>query len=484
MIKNLKDKAVKLIESRRMLGLAVEEDCLMAADITYDGEEYHINNTASLVFPEGTSFEEPEETGKLIRQFLSDNGFVSRKAVIGIPAKWMMLRGKDIPPSKSDAVAGIIKIYAEREFSIGADSLVIDYIGCVDEKETGRLLLGAVRRKTFEDINETMRAAGLTVLSVTPASMALRAMALEEKGQATPDFFLYLRPGFAEILTAENGKVTGIKHVKKYKTSGIDQFITEIKRIIFFYPDHGMETIKRTLMIWDASNLDDQEFSDLNQSLSPQIDVLKSGFRILNNRIGASSGLNDNENSVSAALVPAFTEGGTHYLDFLNSRLDVKKSIIQRKQIGWAAALILILIIFLLNMFFTWRSSKNDVVEFKSKLEEMKGDITSAEEIIQRVTMARGWYSERPEIIRCLRELTLAFPVEGKVWATNLAINEDMKGIVSGKAVDEKSVIEVLDNLKDNKLFSNTQMIHIRENGQVSQEVSFSMSFSFKSKGF
>jgi len=65
---------------------------------------------------------------------------------------------------------------------------------------------------------------------------------------------------------------------------------------------------------------------------------------------------------------------------------------------------------------------------------------------------------------------------------TSLALTEEMAGVVSGRATDEKSVIEVLDQLKGNRLFSNVQMIYLQDNGRNSEEISFSMNFSYTGK--
>jgi hypothetical protein len=78
--------------------------------------------------------------------------------------------------------------------------------------------------------------------------------------------------------------------------------------------------------------------------------------------------------------------------------------------------------------------------------------------------------------------LTEAFPEEGSIWVTNLALTEKMKGVISGRASDEKSVIDVLDKLKEAGLFSGVQMIYLQDNGKTFQDVSFSMNFSFTGK--
>lgn len=483
MIGIFKWKDMKIIGNKNILGLAVEEKYILAADMQYDGEILHLKSTALLVLPDGVSFDKPAKVAELLLQFLRENKLTAKKVVIGLPAKWFMMRGKIVPPSTADSIAGMLKIHAEREFSMGSDELAIDYTGEIYKEKSSQLFLGAVRRKNLESVLEVVRTAGLSILSVTVSSMALRAMVCNHLNQTSPDYFLYIRPDFVEILMGENDQVFDVKHIHRNRVSGKNNFISELKRVISLYPGNSSKTEKKTMMIWDASNQDDQELLDIKNSLLPLVDIIDSDASHILKKMDIPSGADEYKNMIPASLGKAFHFKSPYYFDFYNSRMNAKIYKIKRSQIIWASVIILTLIVLVLNMLFTWQRDKRDVMDMRSRLEEMSEDTKAARDIIEKVSLARNWYSGRSDTLRCLREITLAFPVEGRVWATNLALNEEMKGIVSGKAVDEKSVIEVLDNLKDSILFFDVQMIYIRENGQVSQGVSFSMSFSFKSKG-
>lgn len=482
MINGLRNKILNIMGSRNILGLAFEEKCLLVADMHYDGENLQVKNTACLMFPEDVSIEKPGEMGELLKQFLKEKDITAKKAVIGIPAKWFMVREKILPPSKSENVPGMVRIHAEREFPIGSEELVIDYTGEVSEEKPGRLSIGAVRRQNYDNVLSAARSAGLNTVSVTPTSLALRMASPDDADNRYPDYFLYFRPGYGEIITGEDVLVTGVKYISGDDAHKADQLVSEIKRVISLKPNREGDSEKGTLMILNASDLDPYNLSELRAMLSSRFDILDGDMSVFKKKTGISSRKKE-ESLAPAALGMMYTAGGPYCLDFYNSRLDIKTSPIKKRHVTWAGVMLIVLVIFILNMLLTLKSDKNDVLAFKTRLEEMSGDIQSAQDVIRRMTLVSPWYSDRPEILLCLRELTLAFPVEGRVWATNLALNEDMKGIVSGKAVDEKSVIEILDKLKGNNMFSNTQIIHIRENGRSSQEVSFSMSFSFKGGG-
>jgi tRNA pseudouridine-54 N-methylase len=95
------------------------------------------------------------------------------------------------------------------------------------------------------------------------------------------------------------------------------------------------------------------------------------------------------------------------------------------------------------------------------------------------VLFARRWREQGPRFLECLRELTLAFPAEGRIWTTSLAIREDMRGLVSGKSVDDKAVLELLDQLKKDAAFTDVKLVYIREAGGNVREVAYAISFVF-----
>ena len=483
MINTFKWKKNKLLGVKKFLVLAIDEKGILATDMYHDGEGLHVKNSAYMDFPEGVSLDNPGKLGNLLGQFIKDKKFSARKAIIGLPAKWLMIRGKDMPPSSGISVAGILKIHAEHEFSINPDDLAIDYTGNISSDNPSRLFLGAVLKKNYGNVLEAVRSAGLKVLSVTVSSMTLRSVLCRHMAQPFPDYFIFLRPGYAEILVGDREQIIDVKQIQMGKTGGPDSLLSELKRIISFSRNTEKSGEKESLMILDLSDSDGNEARVIQDSLSSQVDITACEAKTLMRKMELASSLGSKESLVSAAIIQNFLLRDAFFLDFYNSRMNEKVVWIKKNQVMWASAIVLCFIIIVFNTIYTWKSDKKDVAELKQRLSEMSEDVKSAQDIVQKMDYARKWYSDRPEVLRCLYELTMIFPIEGSIWATNLALNEEMKGIVSGRATDEKSVIEVLDGLKNSNLFNNVQMIYLRENGQSSQEVSFSMSFSFKNKG-
>ena len=62
--------------------------------------------------PEGISLQEPGSLGRALGQFLRQKRFSARRAVVGVPAKWLMVKEMRIPPASAESTAGILRIIA------------------------------------------------------------------------------------------------------------------------------------------------------------------------------------------------------------------------------------------------------------------------------------------------------------------------------------------------------------------------------------
>jgi hypothetical protein len=114
----------------------------------------------------------------------------------------------------------------------------------------------------------------------------------------------------------------------------------------------------------------------------------------------------------------------------------------------------------------------------------MQPEIRDAENIATRVSFARDWYERRPPFLSCLKEVSAAFPEDGQIWASNFSIRDNRTAQsrpaqLAGRATDQRTVLTVLDRLKNNKKFADVKLQDMRDAGGNRREVSFSVNFSF-----
>ncbi len=472
-----------MLINHKILGLDIEEHSILAAELRVNGKHCEVRRVAEFVFPEDVSFDKPGELGERLRQFLHSNHFSSKSTVIGIPVKWLLMRQEDIPPAGADSLTSILRIKAEREFSLDYNDLVFDYIGRVSATEKSSLLLVATLRQKIEQLVETSHAAGLTVLSITSSFLAV-ASAFRQTG-FEDSYALYIRPNYAEFLVQQNKSVNLLRHVpvavgaRQDAKTDAGALGRELRRLISVLPGSGSDTDTKKFFIWNAADIGPEALQAFEQSISLQTEVVNGAANLAIKKSIKSGESGIGRFAAAISLASAAGKAKLLGIDFLNSHINPERKATDGRRILRISLVGLAVVLCGLFVILSWYGQKMQVAELKTRLEDMKQDITEAEEVIDKVSFSRGWYSARPKFLDCLKQLTLVFPAQTNIWVTSLAIREDMQANVSGKSLDEKSVLQFLDALKSNVSFSDVEMLYMRNIGRSSKEVSFAISFTF-----
>jgi len=479
-INQFKEMAVRLIKPKKFVGLALEDKGILAADVHWEKGRFLTSNTGYFQFPEGIDLKDPERLGKALGEFLQEKRFSGRKAIIGAPAKWVMIREKTIPNLSKENVSGILKIYAEREFSLSPEDLALDYIGPADGDRSNRLFLMAMLRSNLDKAILAVRWAGLDVLAATVSSSVAFSMIQGKMPAPVPRYFLYLRDDYAEFLARDGEQLVDIRHIQKDLKTETTAFAGELRRIISYY---SKASNAYRLLIWNAtSNELSEEMKILSGSLPSQVKMIEGNRDASVDKLEFIKGEDKDRFIAPLLLARTFNISEPSFIDFLHSRMNAKAGMIKKNQVVWASAVAAGICILFIVIFFIWRGEKKDVSSLKARLDGMGADVDKTKDLIEKVNLSGGWYTERPKVLDCLSALTAVFPEEGKIWVTSLALTERMEGVIAGRATDEKSVIDVLDQLKANSHFFDVQMIYLQNNGTSSQDVSFSMNFSYQDK--
>jgi hypothetical protein len=473
----------KRVKPHKCLGVALSETALFAGEVHRKKEEYTLGKRARFEFPEGASLDRPVQLGEAVKQFLKENGFTARKVAVGLPAKWIMTREMNLPPSPVHVVSGAMKIHAEREFSLGPDDLALDYTGVIHPDRPSRLMLSAMLKKRMRQIQEVANAAGLEVLSISSSSASLFTMAAEQvSGGVKPRLALFMRPAYAELLVASGEEIVEVKYFQKREQDGGKAFIAEMGRALAL----GMKALPEgeapRLFLWAGPEASVRDVAtDIAGAVPSGMAVVEFPVGEVFEKYGLSEEGGDmNDFGPPLALARwVFREPVPSVADFLNSRMEVKTGRIEKRHVRIASIVAAVLVLFLVGMIVSWKMNLNDVAKMKANLADMAPEVDTAHSIVDRISSADKWYDGRPRVLDCMRALTLIFPEEGSIWTSSVALNEEMSGIISGKALDEQNVIDVLDEMKKSDAFSDVQMIYLRDSGKDSQQITFSMSFVY-----
>ncbi len=470
-----------MVGTRHILGLAVDDCGVVATELCIRAGCTEVKSTGEFAWKKEFAAGDVKELGGQLRDFLRDHGFTARQAVVGLAARWVLAKEVETPPATPEALAGILSIQAEREFSLNADELVFDYCGRAGVSQKSHVLLLAARRQIVDRIKGVAAAAGLQVQSITVSAFACGNVP-SEKGAACC-YGLYTRPTYCEFWGQFEGSPRFIKHIPMdvdgHSSGYADLLTTTIQRQVLLSSrqDHSPP---HHVTAYDACGLSEEVFGRLNERLGPQITVRNGCAELVSKGIAMPAGPQQARTVAAGAL--ALTALGSERLtvDFLNPRIGEKKKVGHKRILVWAAAAAAVCLIALTLWIADWQGDRRDIAEYTRQLEGMSEDLAATKDVVARLTYADSWGSTEPHFLNCLREITLAFPEEGSVWATSLALNDNGGGSVVGKATSEAGFYEVFDKIKENAAFSDAKMIHIRNAGRDSREKEFAVSFTFK----
>jgi len=470
-----------MMTPRKILGLAVAERAIDAVEVGVVHGRCQMLHAAEFPMPEGDSAPNPALLGKALRQFLRQHHFSASRCVIGLGTKWLIAKEKTLPPTSADLIAGVLAIATEREFASDRKNLVFDYSGPVEAGQGQSVLLVAAPRRNVDHLLATADAAGLTVRAVTSSMMSLAsATAGQPPGRR---LMLHLSPDGAEFSMQSGGGFRLLRRLSTAKTDAgaspadgsIADLADELRRIIALLPGAQPEPTPE-LLIWNTGGLSAGSLRTLGERLPLAVRVCRYPSDL---GIADGPAATAGEFAAAAALALAGLQKQMLAVDFLHSRLVSRKKIALKGKVAWAAGVAAAVLIAGFFLLLDWQRAHQEIVDLKGQLEIMKVSVATAKDVVDKTGFARGWYDRRPRFLNCLRELTLAFPVEGRIWATSLAMGENMRVLLSGKATGEGAVLEVLDRLKGSPRFSDVKPLYIREVGGETQDVSFAISFRF-----
>ena len=520
--------------SRRALGVAFDERSAVVAEVRLARGDWQVERTGEFTFPEGLSWQDTTRLGKAFGQFLRQQRFAARRAVVGLPADWLMAREVNVPPADPKTTAGIVRLQAEREFSSDPAEIVLDYADAGDGRQERPVLVVATVRERLNQVAAMANAARLTLLSVTSSALAVSAASgcgttapgcEPSSAEAGPRplgpggggatrcaITLLLWPGKADLVARTGSHFCALSHIPVPKPAPIPDtadaaaapavltsaLLGEVRRATAAACRHAPRG-EIELALWDGIGLPADAVSELSARLGLAV---KARSKLADIGVRPPRGGQD-EGAVkfvpAAALGIAALNGQRPPINLLHSRLEPTARKVMGRRAVWAVVVTAAVFIAILALFIGWQRDQAEVTELSQRLAGMKKDMDSAQDLVDKVSFAGGWYDDRPKVLDCLRALTSAFPPDGKAYITSFSIKppsggqvlggaaagkapagkKGLFGALIGKSPEEKAVIETLDRLKRSRAFSDVTLGSMRAAGRAGRDISFSISFSF-----
>ena len=498
---------MKPLRLNKVLGLAIGDKSLLAAEVAA-GERPDVRRLAEFVYPEGLSPANPEALGKALGDFLRDNKFTAKNAVVGLPARWLVVKSKEVPPAEPATLASLLRLQAEGEFSAELKDLVYDYAADVSAGNPRSVLLVATSKKYIDGAITLCEAARLSAEIVTSSAIALGLVTGRSVDIKNP-LVLLVSPSGAELTAQVGGASSAIRHLRG---PGPDRpFVGELRRAISGMPG-AVNGSTRELVLWDAAGGSAFDSGTLGESLGVKIRTGDLPIFGVNTSDASKNGEGRKyAAAVSLALLGVVEE--TRPVDFLHSRLAAP---VEPRLPRWViyTAVSVVALAAIIYWSITDLSAKEKYVDALTQANAKQADVVKADkEFEDKVNIARAWHLGSWRYKACLWDLTNASPRDGTYWSDvklsdapasvsvagspeallEAAKVTDMTGRVECKTGDEKAAEELSRKMAEfvvagRKPFTNVTVKQSRretergngKNVAPSTETTFDIDFTYK----
>ena len=458
----------------------MDDSGLTAAEARFAGGRRVLCGSVTLAGEGDLSLDDPVALGAALRARLREAGISARRAVLGVPVSWLLFNEQTFPPSDEATFVQMVRLAAEQASSDSGRDLSSAYLASADDNGGRRTLIVSIERRRLQALARFAKSAGLDVVAVTPTILALGAGAPDGEAAA---WTVYAAPGYAE---AVRGGARGLSVVRRFTLDGAADAASRAERLanglrqsIALVPRDGEGPATDAVQVWDDAGLGPegldrfQERLGLPVALAPEPDALTI-------EAGTRSALAKEPPSAAAlglALAGLAPRGAP--MDLSRSRLARREGLVMGRKALLAALALLVLVALALSLAQDWRREGEALVELRARLVKLAPDIKAAEGVVSKIGLVRGWHDRRPPFLDCLRQITLAFPEQGDVWATSIGLREDLRGVISGKALSEAAALRLRDRLALSPVFRDVRLLHLRQAGAGRGELFFAIQLKY-----
>ncbi len=239
---------VKSVRYKTVLGLAIGERSLMAAEVTM-GDRPIVQRVAELQYPAGVTPADTAQFGAALAEFRKEHGFGARTTVVGLPAKWIVVKQKEVPQTDDATLADLLRTGAEAEFSSELKDLAYDFVVSQESVAGKSVLLVATPGKYIETVEAACATAKLSPIAITSSALVLAEATGKSAGSGA--LVLAVSAGGAELTAQRNGAPSAVRYLR-----GPEQpapFVSAVRRAVSTLPASSED---RAIVLWDQTGLD------------------------------------------------------------------------------------------------------------------------------------------------------------------------------------------------------------------------------------
>jgi hypothetical protein len=442
--------------AKRLLGITVGERSLLIAEVANDPDAVRVTHTVEFPYPPEANLENPHRLGKALEPFLKWHGFSARRAVFGVPAKWLISTRYEMPPTDAKTAADVLYLHASEKIARELGEMVFDYAGQVSATEPTVLLLVGLQRRWMDRVLALAEGAGIKAVAVTPIAAALSSVTALHAGNS---LVLSLQSETAELTVQEGGEIRSLRHIAAASIAA------ELRRTVATTPHRG-------LAIWDDTGSGNGHID------ADGLEVVEAKPQWL--EVAASNLIDGRRGLPAAALALALRARERPSLEFLHPRLTPPKVRRFGSRTQWLATAAAALFLAVIVGYADIAGLEHQIDMTNTQLASLSPGLLRASPFVANMRFAEAFKIGRPKFLACLRDLTTALPADGQTYFTDFVMKGDMKGLVVGRSSNEQNVINLTDALSAGGQFAEMNCkLDAHEARGNGNEVAFTLNFTY-----
>jgi hypothetical protein len=430
-----------------LLGLTLDGSRLEGVVLRRNGS-ISVQQTFSAVLTLDPLTAAPDLVGREIRNHLEAAGVRERNCILGLPLKWVLTAGTELPPLPDADAASLLQLEAERGFHSDISTLQLADSRCTLAGEKKYVTFAAVSKGQIEPLMTVLAAAklkpvsfslGLTALQPPSAQNGVLALIIGETGvglQITCNGGVAALRGFEGALETEGGRrVLQAGMVARESRITLGQLPAELRAVIRHIRIFGPRELARQLA-----------------------DEMELAFEPMGFTVEVAEAYKPNEFSVEvpadAPVSAAFSLAARRLaelspvFEFLPPRPTVLEQFVARYSSGKfrtagsaaAAVVVIVLGLFLFQQIELWR--------LRSQWTAMSAKVADLSALQDKIQRYRPWSDSSFPALTILRQLTTAFPDSGVVTAKAIQIHNGNQVSCTGIANDSSALLQMLNQLR------------------------------------
>ncbi len=447
---------------------------MQIAELACQGDPPGILRGAAFSYPSDITLEQPGSLGAALGEFLARQGFSARAAVLGVPAKWLLLKPQSVPPTDSDSAADMLWLHAESCATPEVGEMVFDYLGQTSPDEPRNILLLGIARRRLDRLASAFSAAGVKILKIMPTTVALAAGA-----RSASSTVLSVRPEAVELLRLDKTGAPVFRHLSATPSPG--SWSAELRRAAASLNGSLSTNRHQELILWDDVGIGTDAVQQTEGTIGMPLVLGNPGL------LGVS-GTDAPDHSLSASAIALGLEAsrsGACDADVLHPRLTAPVPAHRPRHVLWLGTAAAALILGILAGYLDLSRIQKNVTKVDANLQVLDPQVKVAKPFVANMKFAQEFQGRKVHYLTCMREITSAMPTDGQTYLTafHLHLNGEspMKGEFSGKSASEQDVLALIDKLSSGRHFADLKRrVDAHDGKGGSAEVTFDVTFEYR----